>query len=830
MDQQNPSDTTNNRQDAMTSTTRNFLRPNPNFKMKIEHMTAKMKFIHKIMRKQPQTVEDETMNGIYEEEFIKYQLGQNPSLEFDKIPLPDAVQLMQEVSLEIMAWQVENWRSIENQQKAQSLLEGVFDVIFLCWNELGTANNATQIYLNQTAWYNINELDMLYKRLLHISCNLNLKSPLTIVNHRNSQQHSDVNNYTNMQAGNGLNYVPQNSTLPMNFTAQSNGPNNVPMNFPRNNGPNNVPQHAFSNIHNNGPNNVPQNVFSNMNNNGFNYIPNATTSTLNVPNQSNGPNYVPLQTTPSFMNMQPNITLNNGPNYVPQSTPAFMNAQQNVMPPNGLNYVPQNVPPVINLPNQSYGPNYAQQNASASMFNPNPHNRPNFRTCPTQPQGSSFIPATPNMIGSHNVPNNSGINHASNVQAGNTNHLGVDQNMDLDEEDDIDNQVHSVYNFGRQNFATPRNNNNRNNRHAGEGHRDAYRKFDDTELKIVNTIKSWPNKFDGQQGHFKIYVESWMARITEDITAQKILTNIEWLLEGEALKWHKIFGTNIHDWEEYVTKMQNFLNRGKNDVEIEADFNDGRHNQKKNEKFVTYYTRIKALSNKMKNPPSEARLFERIKRGLHNDYFFCKISATDTNDLMSKCAEYEATLPMSSRYETSVNHDPFAFLKDKQTKNIDEKFPFNNNSNNRTSFGNKPFTDRRQGQFHDYRNKFWSKNRFSSEKTNEKVVNVMAQNESDEESERPELTRGNPRDIEESDVEFLEMRETEILDLMQSMNMNAVEYKKYQERQKCQNCHEKGHTIDQCPIARRGIWFEHCKKCGTTNVTFNNCPKCTKNE
>ena len=725
--QQQPTIFENPNINNMASPQANFPRPKPNYKTKFGNLTNHLKIIHRIMRKQAPTVTDEVMDRIYEEEYIRYNLNENPSLYFDRILLRDAVQAMQEVSLELMSWQFNDWCEVDKQLKAQSLLEGVMDVIFIVWHELFAMDNGQLLYLKQTAWKHVYELDMLYNRLLNICYNLNMKSPLTVLGYRNPLMNNQQNPLITNQTNPSFNISPPQIVIP----------NGTPMN----NGSNYVQQHAMLNVfplNNNGPNNV-QNIHTN--NNEYNLVQE------NIPQSNNN----------GFNNVQSSRINNNGPNYV----------QHNIQPSTSA----------INL-NQS---------------------------------------------------GNNGSNNVHNINASNNGFNNTQQTQRMELDDDYDHAFHnqSTAYTNRQNNLSQRHA-FRNNRFASDNQPDlTRRKFDDTELKIVNTIKSWPNKFDGCQGHFKQYVESWMLRVNEDITPQKILANIEWLLEGEALKWHKIFGININDWQEYERKLQSYLNRGKNDVEIEADFNDGRHNQRKSESFVAYYTRIKALSNKMKEQPSEARLFERIKRGLHNDYFFCKISASDTNDLMSKCAEYEATLPLASKQENQYKYEPFKFLKDKP-RNEEIRKPSYQFSNNRQKFGEK--WEPKQNNFPDYRNKFWGRHRSQPENTNDKSLNAMITDDSDEEVEIPELTRGNPRELDDSDREYLEIREMEIVDYAQKMKMNPSDYKNYQERQKCQNCHVIGHTIDQCPLARRGVWFEHCKKCGTTNVTFNNCPNCTKNQ
>jgi hypothetical protein len=476
----------------MTSANEQFFpRPKPNFKIKHEHLTDKLKILHKVMRKKLNTTTDAEMNIIHDEEFIQHNLNMDQSREFVRVQVRDAVASMQEVSLELMAWSVTEWRSDENKVKAQSMLEGAFDVAINVWHELG----ALSPEMNLKTWNTIYELDALYNKMLNICYLLNLRSLLTTIGVWNPFM-SHANQAWQANGGNN--------------TLKSSTTNNSPQ--PNGNGFNNNPRNDGDRAQvNNGFNNNPRNDNDrSQEQNGFNNNPDAV---RDRPNDNNG--------------------FNNNP-----STPRPWRSEE--------------------------------------------------------PRGR-----------------------------------------------------------------------------ASSG----YRKFDDTELKIVNTIKSWPNKFDGTQGNFIQCVQSWMQRTNEDITPTKVLANVEWLLDGEALKWHKLFGTSIKEWDEYVSKLQAYLNRGKSQTEIEADFNDSRHNQKRNEEFVPYFTRLKALANKLTVQPGEEKLYERVKRGLQAEYFTCRITASSLTDLMAKCAEYENNKLSHHRTESSIRtSEPFSWMRDYRQREQEDTF------------------------------------------------------------------------------------------------------------------------------------------------------------
>jgi hypothetical protein len=376
------------------------------------------------------------------------------------------------------------------------------------------------------------------------------------------------------------------------------------------------------------------------------------------------------------------------------------------------------------------------------------------------------------------------------------------------------------------------------------------RKFDDSALKIVNTIKSWPNKFDGTQGNFMHHLSSWLEKTNEDITPEMVLKNIEYLLEGEALKWHKLFGKCHQGWYEYAKGMQNFLNRGRSDHEIEAEFEHSNHNQKQDEDFITYLTRIQTMANKLTMPPSHEKLYERIKRGLHADYLICKITAQNLSDLMAKCAEYESTKMAKSTEKAGV-YDPFGWIKDRvvhmdaqpaiqDLQEIDMNYAghrpkFNNNWH---QYRNQEDKWKPQSQFNKprinnkvpFQNKFWNyrdKNVKSGD-NNDNALRHMPENDSDDDNP-PELTRGIPRPIDDADKEYLNEKAVDTSTMIRNLKMNENEFLAFQQAQICTNCHVKGHTIDRCPDAQKGVWYEHCKRCYKPNAKIESCAQCKKN-
>lgn len=516
--------------------------------------------------------------------------------------------------------------------------------------------------------------------------------------------------------------------------------------------------------------------------------------------------------------------LNNVPTtsqWTPTNNQQVQNNVANNNMPQTLNETSQEPPSITNAPN------HVQSNMNGQIpVNNGPHTQ-DFSIPPFLTSIPTNFSVPPPNINTSNAPNNAQHNIRNNSSSGGNTTINNNNHQDMDWEDNSLNTQH--LNPNSQNQTDHRYSPMRRRANAGTNSNDvsneSRRKFDDTELKIANTIKSWPNKFDGTHGHFQQYAEIWLSRSNNDISPQKILSNIEYLLEGEALKWHKTFGINISNWQTYGNQMQAYLNRGKNDNEIEADFNDGRHNQKKNENFITYYTRIKALSNKIKNVLPEMKLFERVKRGLHADYFLCKITANSINDLMAKCNEYEATLSMTRKTESNPTYNPYSFVHERNNSDQAQRFrpPMNTQKNY-----SHPSTSKEQhtNQKIDFRSRFWSNKNPNTPKNN---MNAMAEESTDSESDDPENTRGNPRELTDEDRQYLEIAETETLNLIQHTNMSANEFRQQQSKQKCQNCHLRGHTIDQCQLAKHNVWFEHCKKCGTVNVTINNCPKCSKN-
>lgn len=395
-------------------------------------------------------------------------------------------------------------------------------------------------------------------------------------------------------------------------------------------------------------------------------------------------------------------------------------------------------------------------------------------------------------------------------------------------------------NAGTSNMRGSQNNNFTGTNRAQEQPSNYRRKFDDTGLKIVNTIKSWPNKFDGRQGNFNRFVESWLQNVTDDIPAETILNNIEYLLEHEALDWHRIFGRGYDNWYDYANAIQTYFNQGRTDNEIEAEFESNEHNQKENENFMAYLTRIQSMANKLTQPINANKLFERVKRGLHSEYLICRLSAKDMKDLMAKCATIEST--KATLKKEKGDYDPFEWLKHRSTA-IDNKYAAkreeHKTKNNEKSNWNKKISNfRPKGSYNypsssrqNYPQRYWKKfnNRHHMSSGNPKVNELEAVSDGENEcTYEPELTRGQARELNSSDEEFLEMKEMHIINQIEKYNMSNEDFACFQTTQICSNCHIKGHSVDQCDHAKKGIWFEHCKKCNKPNVTSNNC-NCSKN-
>jgi hypothetical protein len=377
-----------------------------------------------------------------------------------------------------------------------------------------------------------------------------------------------------------------------------------------------------------------------------------------------------------------------------------------------------------------------------------------------------------------------------------------------------------------------------------------HRRFDDSGYKISQTIKNWPNKFDGVRGNVNQHITLWLERTTDEITPEIVLANVEFLLEGQALQWHRTFGRRINNWYEYGRAMHNYFTSGRSESELEADFHDSRHNQQRNETFRNYVTRIQNLANKLSTHMTQERMFERVKRGLSSEYFSCKLSAKDMTELMAKCSEYEEMT--KSKQHTEAAHDPFAWLKKNMSNNFPQRqnytqneaqawrapFPRSDNRQNAkpwqkpettttASNADKPW--QRPYTRAQHTEKPWHKNRSEEEKkqttaTTSKTINGM---ETDENI--PELSRGTQRALTDEDCEYVRLRAMELQHMANSMDFDDEQYLQFRQISVCENCHIKGHTIDLCEAIMAGIWYEHCKICKLPNVTEETCHSCTKN-
>ncbi|KAL7044835.1 hypothetical protein ACKWTF_002076 [Chironomus riparius] len=372
-------------------------------------------------------------------------------------------------------------------------------------------------------------------------------------------------------------------------------------------------------------------------------------------------------------------------------------------------------------------------------------------------------------------------------------------------------------------------------------------RFDDSAYKITQTIKNWPYKFDGSQGNVSQHIQTWLSKATTEITPELILENVEFLLEGKALTWHRIFGTSIKNWYDYANTMHAYFTSGKTESELEADFQDSRHDQKDKENFIVYITRLKSEANKLSCPVSDDRMFERIKRGLRSEYFPCKMAATNLTDLMAKCHEFEAIENKKKQKVTSSNN--FEWLKDKFTTNTatsSNTHKWNSLRSPKTNLApsfrpKSPFKAKNQVE-NPNKKPFWTSNNrkfvnnkqqqpnqaTTSKTTAAKSINEMETDETSSDYEA-ELTRGRPRAINDDDIEYIQKRSIELTEFTQMLDLNEYQINMLAENSRCENCHENGHFINDCEDALRGIWFEHCKICKTADFKGTDCQTCEKN-
>jgi hypothetical protein len=364
------------------------------------------------------------------------------------------------------------------------------------------------------------------------------------------------------------------------------------------------------------------------------------------------------------------------------------------------------------------------------------------------------------------------------------------------------------------------------------------RKFDDTALKITNTIKSWPNKFDGIRGNISQFVRTWFTRVNDEITEEMVLANVEYLLEGDALQWHKVFGHVYQNWYDYTKAMNTYFSKGKSEHELKADFEDSRHHMREKEDFMSYLTRLQTMANKLLQPPSAEAFFERVKRGLTHEYFTCKLSSRDIEDLMSKCVEFEN----SRKPSKTVSADPFGWIKERtvlrpfkqQNSATTASKPASTSWNDKDKFKNQNFQRKPPTDFGNKFNRFGNNPNFrrttsDTRGSNSKDPKSLNEIELEKDEEVLELTRGKVRQITDADREHIQSVVEKRDSLASALDMDEAQYAAYMGASTCENCRERGHTVEYCEFAINGMWFEHCTECHAPNESTDSCSNCSKN-
>ncbi|KAG5678812.1 hypothetical protein PVAND_008446 [Polypedilum vanderplanki] len=111
-------------------------RPRPNFRIKYDHLSEKLKVLCRVMRKIPDTATLEQINEHLSNEFLQHNLNVDHARSFERIRVVDAVSAIQDAWLDLISWDVKEWNAEGAKEKAQSQLEACFDLVINIWHHL----------------------------------------------------------------------------------------------------------------------------------------------------------------------------------------------------------------------------------------------------------------------------------------------------------------------------------------------------------------------------------------------------------------------------------------------------------------------------------------------------------------------------------------------------------------------------------------------------------------------------------------------------------------------------------------------------------------------
>ena len=134
----------------------------------------------------------EEMNKCFVEEFTQYILNKDPSQNFLRIDIYEAISALSETIKNLSELSYSNWKFHE-KRRSQSLLEGSFDIICNFGHKIETLTSDEK----QKIWNLINELDRLNNHMLNVCRISDFKSPLSAMKIPARKNSQTVNNSVN---------------------------------------------------------------------------------------------------------------------------------------------------------------------------------------------------------------------------------------------------------------------------------------------------------------------------------------------------------------------------------------------------------------------------------------------------------------------------------------------------------------------------------------------------------------------------------------------------------------------------------------------------------
>lgn len=371
-------------------------------------------------------------------------------------------------------------------------------------------------------------------------------------------------------------------------------------------------------------------------------------------------------------------------------------------------------------------------------------------------------------------------------------------------------------------------------------------------------IHDWYPKFNGSDDCALDQVLSQWEKLAYNcrMSPELLLSNIHLLLRGDALRWHNAIGSDIENWIDYKFAI---INRFQSPDRIVITFMSQTNEQKENEKFDTYFARLKMLMKQARGEIYEKQLITRLITGLRDtrcrDVVRYNSSMgminwnkiiNDINqieieyDLISHAHKLEKPKSYENRERTADwKFNPKSYppttrfpLTDKKPATFASKSPYFGNTNSSSTPSNQVKNDsskivqKNEKATFETTGKSWPWKSYKSNQFSSKTIDNTIQK--DKKDTLCSLYIPEYVDASSEILEEIESNREMIMSLYEDNNWTEEHLNFMLSTSTCTNCDKSGHILENCDLLIDENKFRpQCLICHAFDINTENC--CQKN-